>query len=84
MIMDIVVTLPKSSGGLLHLMEKIDADSAYWKMSRIPIKFQLKTDKVFFVAEGFETRTKQIKDLKSKKKWKRELGTLFIIGKKPK
>jgi SAM-dependent methyltransferase len=40
--------------------------------------------KKFFVNVGFETKTKQIKDLKNKKKWKREFGTLFIIGKKPK
>jgi len=39
--------------------------------------------KKFFKDIGFETTTKQIKDLKDKKKWKRELGTLFIIGKKP-
>ncbi|EGG42881.1 methyltransferase type 11 [Candidatus Nitrosarchaeum limnium SFB1] len=32
---------------------------------------------------GFEVKTKQVKDLKNKKKWKREFGTLFIIGKKP-
>jgi len=38
----------------------------------------------FFVDTGFETKTKQVKELKSKKKWKREMGTLFIIGKKPK
>jgi len=36
--------------------------------------------KQFFVDAGFETKTKHIKDLKSKKKWKREFGTLFIIG----
>lgn len=35
-----------------------------------------------FKSAGFETRTKQIKDPKNNKKWKRELGTLFIIGKK--
>ena len=29
-----------------------------------------------------ETKTKQIKDPKSRKKWKRDFGTLFIIGKK--
>ncbi len=33
---------------------------------------------------GFKTRTKQIKDKSSRKKWKREHGTLFIIGKKSK
>ncbi len=35
-----------------------------------------------FSNAGFKTRTKQIKDKASKKKWKREHGTLFIIGKK--
>ena len=39
--------------------------------------------KEFFQNAGFEVKTKQIKDLKNKKKWKRELGTLFIIGTKP-
>jgi hypothetical protein len=39
--------------------------------------------KNFFQDTGFETKTKQVKDLKNKKKWKREFGTLFIIGKKP-
>ena len=38
----------------------------------------------FFKEAGFEVKTKQIKDLKNKKKWKREFGTLFIIGTKPK
>ena len=37
----------------------------------------------FFKNAGFETKTKQVKDLKNKKKWKRGFGTLFIIGKKP-
>ena len=39
--------------------------------------------KNFFKDTGFETKIKQVKDLKNKKKWKREFGTLFIIGKKP-
>jgi len=30
----------------------------------------------------FEIKTKQVRDLKNKKKWKREFGTLFITGKK--
>ena len=38
--------------------------------------------KEFFQKTGFEVKTKQIKDLKNKKKWKREFGTLFIIGTK--
>ena len=37
----------------------------------------------FFRNVGFNVKTKNIKDLKNKKKWKRELGTLFIIGTKP-
>ncbi len=36
-----------------------------------------------FKGVGFKTKTKQIKDPKSNKKWKREMGTLFIIGQKP-
>ena len=39
--------------------------------------------KEFFKMSGFDVKTKQIKDLKSRKKWKREFGTLFIIGTKP-
>ena len=39
--------------------------------------------KKFFKNAGFEIRTKQVKDLKNRKKWKREFGTLFITGKKP-
>lgn len=37
----------------------------------------------FFQKTGFNVKTKQVKDLKNKKKWKREFGTLFIIGTKP-
>ena len=39
--------------------------------------------KEFFKDTGFIVKTKQVKDLKSRKKWKREFGTLFIIGTKP-
>ena len=39
--------------------------------------------KEFFKNAGFITETKQIKDLKSNEKWKKEFGTLFIIGTKP-
>ncbi|MHA7734616.1 class I SAM-dependent methyltransferase [Nitrosopumilus sp. S6] len=38
--------------------------------------------KEFFQNAGFQVKTKHIKDLKSRKKWKREFGTLFIIGTK--
>lgn len=40
--------------------------------------------RTLFKNEGFDVKTKQVKDPKSKKKWKREVGTLFIIGVKPK
>ena len=36
----------------------------------------------FFRKTGFTVKTRHIKDLKNKKKWKREYGTLFIIGTK--
>lgn len=39
--------------------------------------------KELFQNTGFEVRTRNIKDLKNKKKWKREFGTLFILGTKP-
>ena len=39
--------------------------------------------KKLFQDTGFEVKTKHIKDLKNKKKWKREFGTLFVIGTKP-
>ena len=35
-----------------------------------------------FSNAGFSVRTKNVKDLKNKKKWKRDHGTLFIIGTK--
>ena len=40
--------------------------------------------KDFFNRVGFETKSRQIKDVSGNKKWKRELGTLFVIGQKPK
>ena len=35
-----------------------------------------------FQEVGFVTKTKQVKDLQNRKKWKREFGTLFIVGTK--
>ena len=37
-----------------------------------------------FKNAGFEVKTRQVKDRYGNKKWKREVGTLFIIGHKPK
>lgn len=38
--------------------------------------------KKFFKDVGFEVKTRHVKDLKNKKKWKREWGTLFLTGTK--
>ena len=38
--------------------------------------------KKMFREIGFQTKTSHVLDLKNKSKWKREFGTLFIIGKK--
>ena len=35
-----------------------------------------------FNEAGFKTTAKQVKDTKHRAKWKREFGTLFVIGKK--
>ncbi|MGB0855582.1 MAG: class I SAM-dependent methyltransferase [Nitrosopumilus sp.] len=45
--------------------------------------FSKKEWKKLFQNTGFNVKTKHVKDLKNKKKWKREFGTLFITGKKP-
>lgn len=59
--------------------------TAKWaKMMKMQMHLHSKQEwKDFFKDAGFETKTKHVKDLKNKKKWKREFGTLFIIGKKP-
>lgn len=59
--------------------------TAKWaKMMKVQMHLHSKKEWMeFFKNAGFETKTKQVKDLKNKKKWKREFGTLFIIGKKP-
>ena len=36
-----------------------------------------------FKEAGFMTRSKHVTDSKNKSKWKREFGTLFVIGRKP-
>jgi len=59
--------------------------TAKWaKMMKIQMHLHSKKEWIeFFKNAGFETKTRQVKDLKNRKKWKREFGTLFIIGKKP-
>ena len=54
------------------------------KIMKIQMHLHSKKEwKEFFKNTGFIVKTKQVKDLKSRKKWKREFGTLFIIGTKP-
>lgn len=59
--------------------------TAKWsKMMNMQMHLHSKKEwRELFTDAGFETKTKQIKDLKNRKKWKREFGTLFIIGKRP-
>ena len=53
------------------------------EIMKIQMHLHSKTEwKKMFKDAGFSVKTKQIKDLQNKKKWKRELGTLFIIGTK--
>jgi len=53
------------------------------KMLNIPLDLRSKKQwKKMFEEIGFETKTKQVRDNSNRKKWKREFGTLFIIGKK--
>ena len=60
--------------------------TAKWsEMMKIQMHLHSKNEwKRFFKNAGFETKAILIKDLKSRKKWKREFGTLFIIGTKAK
>ena len=61
------------------------ATKKWAQMMKIQMHLHSKKEwKVFFKNAGFETRTRQIRDPKSKKKWKKEFGTLFIIGTRPK
>ncbi len=59
--------------------------TAKWaKIMKIQMHLHSKKEwKEFFQNTGFNVKTKHIKDLKNTKKWKREWGTLFIIGTKP-
>ncbi|RNJ80638.1 MAG: class I SAM-dependent methyltransferase [Nitrosopumilus sp. B06] len=40
--------------------------------------------RLLFEDAGFETRTRHITDPRDRRKWRRELGTLFITGTRPK
>ena len=53
-----------------------------WKKDmKIPMDLRSKSEwKKMFKEIGFKTRVKQVTDPKNKAKWKRDFGTLFIIG----
>ena len=53
------------------------------KLMKVPLDLRSKAEwKKMFEEAGFKTKTKQVKDPTNRKKWKREFGTLFVIGTK--
>ena len=59
------------------------ATTQWGKMMKVPLDLRSKKEwKKMFEEAGFKTKTKQVKDLSNRKKWKRDFGTLFVIGKK--
>jgi len=59
------------------------ATSRWPKQMKVPMHLRSKSEWIkLFRDASFKTKTRQVKDLKSRKKWKREFGTLFIIGAK--
>ena len=53
------------------------------KDMKIPMDLRSKSEwKKMFRTAGFNTTAKQVKDTKHRAKWKREFGTLFVIGEK--
>ena len=53
------------------------------KLMKVPMDLRSKTEwKKMFNEAGFKTTTRQVKDTKHRAKWKREFGTLFVIGQK--
>ena len=59
------------------------ATSGWAKKMKLKMHLYSKREwKELFKKHGFKTKIKQIKDPKNRKKWKREFGTLFIIGTK--
>jgi len=59
------------------------ATSGWSKQMKLEMHLRSKKEwQELFKKHGFKTKTKQVKDPKSRKKWKREFGTLFIIGTK--
>ncbi|PXF26999.1 MAG: methyltransferase type 11, partial [Thaumarchaeota archaeon] len=53
------------------------------KVMKIPMDLRSKAEwKKMFKDAGFKTTARQVKDSKHRAKWKREFGTLFVIGEK--
>ena len=53
------------------------------KVMNVPMDLRSKAEwKKMFKEVGFKTTTKQVRDTRHRAKWKREFGTLFIIGEK--
>ena len=75
-------------GGIFYCGTDFYADNTLttrWvKDMNIPMDLRSEKEwKVMFKNAGFTTRSKHVTDLKNKSKWKREFGTLFVIGRKP-
>lgn len=61
------------------------ATSRWAKIMKIQMHLYSKKEwKELFENTGFKVKTKHVKDLKNRKRWKREFGTLFITGTKNK
>ena len=59
------------------------ATTQWAKMMKMPLDLRSKSNwKKMFEEVGFQTKTKQVKDYANRKKWKREFGTLFVMGTK--
>jgi len=59
------------------------ATSRWSKAMELPMHLLSKGEwRKLFNEAGFQTKTRQVKDPKSPKKWKRDFGTLFVMGKK--
>jgi len=75
------------TGGFFYCGTDFYSDNSLtkrWKKyMKIPMDLRSKAEwKKMFRKVGFKTTAKQVKDTKHKAKWKREFGTLFIIGQK--
>ena len=73
------------TGGLFYCGTDFYSDNhltkRWKKVMKIPMDLRSKAEwKKMFREIGFKTTTKQVKDPNHKAKWKREFGTLFMIG----